>query len=154
VREVPGSNHSGTPVILIEVVREFPNVKLGHDLFVALHFQFIIDYHAVIPCLTDHLTYSNACQIAYFRQIFQSTCYYHVLMVKQPVKFNGRFVNVVTCMSESRRGFGFYIRFVYHFNTRLVNTLNYSAIANFHPLLITSTSSRPAPGPPSLLSNL
>jgi hypothetical protein len=43
-------------------------------------------------------------------------------------------LNTVTCYSDSRRGFG-----LDHFNTQLVITLNYSAIANLHTLLITRT---------------
>jgi hypothetical protein len=43
---------------------------------------------------------------------------------------------VVMCMSECRRGFGLDIGFIDHFNTQLTNTLNYSAIANFHIILI------------------
>jgi hypothetical protein len=37
-------------------------------------------------------------------------------------------------MSGYRRGFGLVTRFIDHFNTRLVTTLNYSAIANLHNL--------------------
>jgi hypothetical protein len=43
---------------------------------------------------------------------------------------------IVTCMSDYRRGFGFEIGFTDHFNTRLVTTLNYSAIVDFHTLQI------------------
>jgi hypothetical protein len=38
---------------------------------------------------------------------------------------------------HSRRGFGLEIGFINHFNTGLVTTLNYDAIANFHTLYIT-----------------
>jgi hypothetical protein len=38
-------------------------------------------------------------------------------------------------MSDYRRGFGLDIGFIDHFNTRLVTTLNYSAIADFHTLI-------------------
>jgi hypothetical protein len=44
---------------------------------------------------------------------------------------------IVTCMSDSRRGFGSDIGFNAHFNTILVSTLNYSAIDNFRSLQIT-----------------
>jgi hypothetical protein len=40
-------------------------------------------------------------------------------------------------MSDSRRGFGLDIGFIDHFNTRLVITLTYSDIVNFHSLQIT-----------------
>jgi hypothetical protein len=46
--------------------------------------------------------------------------------------------NIVMCMSDYRRGFGLEIRFIDHFNTQLVTTLNYSAIANLHTLQITT----------------
>jgi hypothetical protein len=39
---------------------------------------------------------------------------------------------------DFRRGFGLDIGFLRHFNTQLVITLNYSAIANFHTLPISS----------------
>jgi hypothetical protein len=39
---------------------------------------------------------------------------------------------IVTCMSDSRRGFGLEIGFIDHSNTRLVATLNYSITADFH----------------------
>jgi hypothetical protein len=42
------------------------------------------------------------------------------------------FEYIVAFLSDSRRGFKFEIVFIDHFNTRLVGTLNYSAIANFH----------------------
>jgi hypothetical protein len=40
-------------------------------------------------------------------------------------------------MSDPRRGSGLEIVFVHHFNTQLLITLNYSAIADFHTLQIT-----------------
>jgi hypothetical protein len=39
---------------------------------------------------------------------------------------------IVTYMSDSRQDFGLEIVFIDHFNTRLVITLNYSAIADLH----------------------
>jgi hypothetical protein len=45
----------------------------------------------------------------------------------------------VTCESDYRRGVGFDIRFIDHFNTKLIITLNYKAIANFHTLQINIT---------------
>jgi hypothetical protein len=39
--------------------------------------------------------------------------------------------SIVTCMNE------FYIGFIDHFNTQLVNTFNYSVIADLHILQIT-----------------
>jgi hypothetical protein len=45
--------------------------------------------------------------------------------------------NIVTCMRDYRRGFGLEIGFIDHFNTRLVTTLNYSAVADLHTLQIT-----------------
>jgi hypothetical protein len=38
----------------------------------------------------------------------------------------------VTFMSGSRRGFGLVIESIDHFNTQLVTTLNYTAIADLH----------------------
>jgi hypothetical protein len=40
-------------------------------------------------------------------------------------------------MSDYRRGFGLIIGFIDHFNTQLVTTLNYSAIAYLHNSQIT-----------------
>jgi hypothetical protein len=48
-------------------------------------------------------------------------------------------------MSDSRRGVGLDIGFIGHFNTRLVITLNYSAIANFHTLQITTAHAKSFP---------
>jgi hypothetical protein len=42
-------------------------------------------------------------------------------------------------MSDYRRGLGLEIHFIFHFNTRLVITLNYSAIAVLHTLQFTVT---------------
>jgi hypothetical protein len=52
----------------------------------------------------------------------------------------GRYIqeDIVTCMSDSRRNFGLRIGFIGHFITRLVTTINYSAIADFHVLQITT----------------
>jgi hypothetical protein len=49
----------------------------------------------------------------------------------------GRSYSTVTCMSDSRQGFGLDIRFTDHFNTQLVITFNYSVIANLRTLKIT-----------------
>jgi hypothetical protein len=46
-------------------------------------------------------------------------------------------IYILTCICDSRRGFGLHIRFIDHFNARLVSTLNYSAIVNFQILQIT-----------------
>jgi hypothetical protein len=45
-------------------------------------------------------------------------------------------------MNDYRRGFGLEIGFTDHFNTRLVTTLNYSAIANLQTLQITTAHSK------------
>jgi hypothetical protein len=42
-------------------------------------------------------------------------------------------------MSDYRRSFGLDIEFIDHFNTQLIITLNYSAIADLHNLQITVT---------------
>jgi hypothetical protein len=46
-------------------------------------------------------------------------------------------------MSDSRLGFGLEIGLIDHFNTRLVTTLNYSAIANLRTLQITRAHAKP-----------
>jgi hypothetical protein len=46
-------------------------------------------------------------------------------------------VYIVTCTSDYRRGFGLDNGFIDHFNTQLVITPNYSAIADFHTLQVT-----------------
>jgi hypothetical protein len=46
------------------------------------------------------------------------------------------------CMSDYRWGFGLEIGFIDHFNTRLMTTLNYSAIADFHTLQITTAHAK------------
>jgi hypothetical protein len=51
-------------------------------------------------------------------------------------------LNIVTCISDSRRGFGLEIGFIDHFNTRLVITLNYSVIAYPHTSQITSAHAK------------
>jgi hypothetical protein len=43
----------------------------------------------------------------------------------------------ITCISDSRRGFGLDIGFIDHFNTQLVITLHYSGIADFRILPVT-----------------
>jgi hypothetical protein len=53
--------------------------------------------------------------------------------------------NIVTILSDSGRGFGLHVGFIDHFNTQLVITLNYSAIANFHTLQITSAHAESFP---------
>jgi hypothetical protein len=49
----------------------------------------------------------------------------------------GILLEIVMCMSDSRRGFGLENGVIDHFNKRLVTTLNYSAIADLHALQIT-----------------
>jgi hypothetical protein len=43
---------------------------------------------------------------------------------------------IVTCMIDSRRGFGLEVGLIGHFSTQVVVTLNYSAIADFHTLQV------------------
>jgi hypothetical protein len=47
-------------------------------------------------------------------------------------------MNIVTFLGEYRRGSGSDIGFIGHFNTQLVITLNYTAIANSHTSQITT----------------
>jgi hypothetical protein len=46
-------------------------------------------------------------------------------------------------------GFVLTIRFIDHFNTRLVTTLNYSAIADLHTLQMTAAHTKPFHSPVS-----
>jgi hypothetical protein len=50
--------------------------------------------------------------------------------------------NIVTLRSEYRGGFGLEIGFNDQFNTRLLTTLNYSAIPNLHTLQITAAHAK------------
>jgi hypothetical protein len=50
--------------------------------------------------------------------------------------------HIVTWRSDYKWGFGLEIRFIYHFNTRLVTTLTYSVIPNFHTLQITTAHTK------------
>jgi hypothetical protein len=70
-----------------------------------------------------------------------------MLCVKVSNKFDYQFKHVyshtllrdnIITSSDYRRGFGLEIGFIDHFNTRLANTFNYSAIADFHILQITT----------------
>jgi hypothetical protein len=45
-------------------------------------------------------------------------------------------------MSDYRRGFGLQTGFIDHFDTLLVNTLNYNAIANLQALQITTAQAK------------
>jgi ethanolamine utilization microcompartment shell protein EutS len=49
-------------------------------------------------------------------------------------------VNIATCWSDSRLGFGLDIGFIDHFSTQLVITVNYNAIADFHTLQVSCSS--------------
>jgi hypothetical protein len=51
-------------------------------------------------------------------------------------------LNMVTCYSDPRRGFGLDIGFIDHFNKQLVIRINYSAIANFHNLQINTAHAK------------
>jgi hypothetical protein len=48
---------------------------------------------------------------------------------------NSWFNNIVTCMNDSRRGFGLDIGFID--NLQFVTTNNYNSVANFHTLQFT-----------------
>jgi hypothetical protein len=59
------------------------------------------------------------------------------------VEYNfGKSFCIVTWRGDYRQGFGLEIGFIDHFNIRLVSTLNYSAIANFHTLRITTAHAK------------
>jgi hypothetical protein len=49
------------------------------------------------------------------------------------------------CECDSRRGFGLEIGFIDHFNTRLMTTLNYSAISKLHTLQFTRAHAKSFP---------
>jgi hypothetical protein len=49
-------------------------------------------------------------------------------------------MNIVTCMSDYRRGFGREIGFIDHLH--VVPTSNYNTIANFHTLQITTAHAK------------
>jgi hypothetical protein len=51
-------------------------------------------------------------------------------------------LHIVTWRSDYKWGFGLEIRFIDHFNTRLVTTLTYSANTNFHTLQITTAHAK------------
>jgi hypothetical protein len=53
--------------------------------------------------------------------------------------------STVTCYRDFRRGFRLETEFILHFNTQSVTMLNYSAIANFHTLEITSAHAKSFP---------
>jgi hypothetical protein len=52
--------------------------------------------------------------------------------------------SIVMCMSDSRRGFRL-DNVIDHFNTQLVTTLNFSAIANIHTLQFTRAHAKSFP---------
>jgi hypothetical protein len=62
-------------------------------------------------------------------------------------------VNTVMFWGDSGRDFGFDIGFIDHFNTQLVITLNYSAIANFHTLQITRAHAKSSPACSNITSS-
>lgn len=51
-----------------------------------------------------------------------------------PFRIKLKIINISMCRSDSRHGFGLESGFINHFNTRLISTLNYSAIADLHTL--------------------
>jgi hypothetical protein len=60
---------------------------------------------------------------------------------------------IITCMSDSRRGSGLDIGFNDHFNTQLVITSNYGAIANFKNLQFTRAHAKSFPVRSTFTSN-
>jgi hypothetical protein len=54
-------------------------------------------------------------------------------------------MDIVTCMSDSRRGFGLDVGFTDNFTTQLVITRNYSALADLHALQITTAHAKSFP---------
>jgi hypothetical protein len=61
------------------------------------------------------------------------------------VRYSSPYVHIITCISDSQQGFELEIRFIYHFNTRLMITFTYSAIVNLHTLQITRAHVMPFP---------
>jgi hypothetical protein len=57
------------------------------------------------------------------------------------------YIYIVMWQSDYRRGFGLEILFIDYFNTRLVTTLNYSAIADLHTLQNTKSAVFPRRSP-------
>jgi hypothetical protein len=54
-------------------------------------------------------------------------------------------LHIITCVSDSRRGFGLAIRFIDHLYTRLGTTRNYNSTANLHNSQITTAPAKPFP---------
>jgi hypothetical protein len=126
-RRCPTPISPGIPTNLIETFHGFPQslqVNTGTDRtshwptvrYLPHLIQFIICYHSTTRRNIDLTTAS---------------------VVKEVV-------NIVTCMSDSRRDFGLDIGFIDQFNTRLVITLNYSAIELYKSLEHTLSLFQPA----------
>jgi hypothetical protein len=66
-----------------------------------------------------------------------------IIVLSSSIRIQFTFLHhIVTCSSDSRRDFGLEVGFINHFNTRLVITINYSAIADIHTLQITTAHAK------------
>jgi hypothetical protein len=71
--------------------------------------------------------------------------FYLHFLTKLSSVYRCQHIHTVTCMCESRRGFGLDIGFTDHLYTQLQNTNNYSATANLQNSQITIETAKPFP---------
>jgi hypothetical protein len=92
-----------------------------------------------------------ACVTRYAPLSHPETIIYGNILLLSSCSIQGTGIYTVTCMSDSRRGFGLDIEFIDNFNTHLVITLNCSVISNFHILQFTVTHAKIFPSAVSSL---
>jgi hypothetical protein len=111
--------------------------------FTSICYHFIICYISLVCRFCHHRHIGKFCvlitETAVSTHRLSTYCFVVHQWAHSAPTSSSTAVHIVMCTSDSRWGFELETRFIDHFNTQIVTTLDYSAITNVHTLQLTVT---------------